>query len=122
MLEMNRRAILTAMAGILAGGELLQASELGSALLNSGQGKLEAGPAGDLRVYFEGPTAGLKNLVVEEIMVVTEGTGEIIMNGKASAVGPGAVMYTAPNYLHGVRNTGAIPLVFYYFKWIAKTS
>jgi len=30
-------------------------------------------------------------------------------------------MYAAPFCLHGVRNTGSTPLMFYYFKWIAKS-
>jgi mannose-6-phosphate isomerase-like protein (cupin superfamily) len=128
------------MAGFLAASQVLQAAEAKSALLDSGQARLEQHPFGNLRVYFEGPTAGLKSLVVgslvlnpgqqphpphthpdEEIMVITEGGGEITMNGTTSSVGPGEVMYAAPNYLHGVRNTGSTPLTFYYMKWVAKT-
>jgi quercetin dioxygenase-like cupin family protein len=86
-------------------------------------------------------TEGLKNLIVgslvlkpgqqphpphthvdEEVIVLVEGTGEINLNGKFSRVGPGEVMYAAPNCLHGIRNTGSTPLTLYYFKWIAKRS
>jgi mannose-6-phosphate isomerase-like protein (cupin superfamily) len=137
-MDLNRRTLLT-FAGVLASGNVLQAQELTSALVDSRHARLEAGPVGEHRVYFEGSTQGLKSLVIgslalnpgqqphpphthadEEVMAVFEGTGEIIMNGTPSDVGPGTVMYAAPNYLHGVRNTGSVPLMFYYFKWIAK--
>ena len=138
-MELNRRTLLT-LAGVLAGGSVLQAQELASALLDPRHARLEAGPVGEHHVYFEDSTQGLKSLVVgslalkpgqqphpphthadEEIMAIFEGTGEITMNGTPSDVGPGTVMYAAPFCLHGVRNTGSTPLMFYYFKWIAKS-
>ncbi len=54
----------------------------------------------------------------EEIMVVTEGSGEISVEGKITQVGPGSMMYTNANELHGIRNTGSESLLFYYFKWL----
>ena len=127
------------MAGVLLGGKALQAQELPSALLDSHHARLEAGPVGEHRVYFEGSTDGLKSLVVgslalkpgqqphsphthadEEIIAVFEGTGEITMDGRSSDIGPGTVMYVAPYCLHGLRNTGSTSLMIYYFKWIAK--
>lgn len=90
------------------------------------------------RQYFEGPTDQLKLLVAgsvtlnpgatphpphthpeEEIMVVTEGTGIIGLNGKDKKVGPGSMMYSAANKPHDIRNTGTTPFTFYYYKWIA---
>jgi mannose-6-phosphate isomerase-like protein (cupin superfamily) len=89
------------------------------------------------RQYFEGPTDQLKLLVAgsvtlnpgatphpphahpeEEIMVVTEGTGIIGLNGKDKAVGPGSMMYSAAHKSHDIRNTGKTPLTFFYYKWI----
>jgi mannose-6-phosphate isomerase-like protein (cupin superfamily) len=140
-MELDRRTLLATLTCVLAGGDLLQAQDLPSALLDPTHARLEAGPAGDNRVYFEGSTGGLKSLVVgsfalkpaqqphpphshadEEIMAICAGTGEIVMNAKSSEVGPGTVMYAAPFCLHGVRNTGSAPLTFYYFKWIAKAA
>ena len=40
--------------------------------------------------------------------MVTEGTGEIVVDGKVSHVGP-----------DGVKSTGNSPLLFYYFQWKA---
>jgi len=93
---------------------------------------------GDVHVYFDGPTDQLKSMTAgslklnagrephpphqhpeEEIMVVTEGSGEIVVDGKVTQVGSGSMMYCAGNKLHGIRNTGKAPLLFYYFKWKA---
>ena len=88
--------------------------------------------------YFEGPTDQLKLMVAgsvtlnpgatphpphsheeEEIMVVTEGTGIIGLNGKDKAVGPGSMMYANAKKSHDIRNTGKTPLTFFYYKWKA---
>ena len=52
-------------------------------------------------------------------MLVTEGTGEITVDGKTTQVGPGSMMYCAGNKLHGITNTGKTPLLFYFYKWHA---
>jgi mannose-6-phosphate isomerase-like protein (cupin superfamily) len=53
----------------------------------------------------------------EEVMIIESGHGEILCDGKTTKVGPGSVMYTAPNAEHGITNTGDEPIVFYYVKW-----
>jgi quercetin dioxygenase-like cupin family protein len=55
----------------------------------------------------------------EEIMVVTEGAGEISVEGKVTKVAAGSMMYCPGGKLHGIVNTGKAPLLFYYFKWKA---
>jgi quercetin dioxygenase-like cupin family protein len=140
-MPLNRRMLLTTFAGVLASTEVLQAQELVSALLDPGHARLQSGPIGEHRVYFNGSTEGLASLTVgslalnpgqephpphshveEEVIVLIEGTAEITLNGKSSGVGPGEVMYATPNCLHGIRNTGSTPLMLYYFKWIARRS
>src|SRR3954451_25040063 len=56
----------------------------------------------------------------EEFMIVADGTGEIECDGKTTQVGPGAIMYCAGNVLHGIVNTGQVPMTFYWSKWMAK--
>jgi mannose-6-phosphate isomerase-like protein (cupin superfamily) len=56
----------------------------------------------------------------EEFLIVSEGTGVIECEGKVTEVGPGAILYCAANALHGITNTGKVPLTFYWSKWIAK--
>jgi len=56
----------------------------------------------------------------EEFLIIASGTGEIECAGKTTQAGPGAVMYCAGNVLHGVKNTGKVPMTFYWSKWLAK--
>jgi mannose-6-phosphate isomerase-like protein (cupin superfamily) len=90
-------------------------------------------------VYYNGPTDQLSGVSAgacildpgtsphpphrhpeEEFLIVGEGTGEIECDGKVTKVGPGAMMYCAGNTLHGVTNTGKVPMTFYWSKWMAK--
>jgi len=56
----------------------------------------------------------------EEFLIVSEGTGEISVDGQVTEVGPGAILYCAGNTLHGIVNTGKVPMTFYWSKWMAK--
>ena len=95
-------------------------------------------PWGEHRLYFQGTTANGRTASAgsvwvkpgmephpphqhpeEEFMVVTEGSGEISVEGKVTKVGPGSMMYCAAGKLHGIRNTGKGPLLFYFYKWKA---
>ena len=55
----------------------------------------------------------------EEILIVAAGTGIIECDGKTIQVGPGAMMYTPANMLHGITNTGTMQMTFYWSKWLA---
>jgi mannose-6-phosphate isomerase-like protein (cupin superfamily) len=95
-------------------------------------------PFGEHRIYFDGPTNEVSLMVAgslrlnagasphpphqhpeEEFLLVTEGTGEILVDGKKTQVGPGSMMYCDGNKLHGIWNTGSEPMLFYYYKWKA---
>jgi quercetin dioxygenase-like cupin family protein len=54
----------------------------------------------------------------EEFMVVTEGSGEIRVDGKVTNVMAGSMMYCAAGHMHGIANTGAAAMLFYFYKWI----
>jgi mannose-6-phosphate isomerase-like protein (cupin superfamily) len=88
--------------------------------------------------HYNGPTDLLKGMVAgmcvlepgstphpphqhpeEEFMIVASGTGEIECGGTVTPVGPGAMMYSAGNTIHGITNTGKLPMVFYWQKWLA---
>ena len=56
----------------------------------------------------------------EEFLIVSEGTGEIECDGKTTQVGPGSIMYCAGNVLHGIVNTGKVPMTFYWSKWLGR--
>jgi mannose-6-phosphate isomerase-like protein (cupin superfamily) len=109
-----------------------------NATIGAEKAKLTKEAFGDLRIYFEGATDQLKSMTAgslllkagmtphpphqhpeEEFMVVTEGTGEITMDGKVTKVSPGSMMYAAAQRVHGIVNTGKAPLLFYFYKWQA---
>jgi mannose-6-phosphate isomerase-like protein (cupin superfamily) len=90
-------------------------------------------------VHYNGPTDQLSGLCAgmavldpgasphpphrhpeEEFLIIADGTGEIECDGKTTQVGPGAIMYCAGDVLHGITNTGKLPLTFYWSKWMAK--
>ncbi len=94
---------------------------------------------GKVGVYLAGDTPGSSKFVTgrlvlnpgetphpphthpeEEVMVIESGTGEISVDGKITAIGPGSVMFTTPDVPHGIVNTGATPIVFTFIKWAAK--
>lgn len=96
-------------------------------------------PAGQVGVYLAGETPASTKFVTgrfvlppgksphpphqhpeEEVMIIESGNGEIVCDGKTTQIGPGSVMYTAPDVPHGIVNTGNEPIVFYFIKWEAK--
>jgi cation diffusion facilitator family transporter len=107
-------------------------------VLDPATAKFTQEPFGDHYLYFDGPTNELSVMVAgslrlkpgasphpphqhpeEEFLLVTEGTGEILVDGKINKVGPGSMMYCQGNALHGIENTGSEPMLFYYYKWKA---
>jgi quercetin dioxygenase-like cupin family protein len=135
----HRRDLLKWAAG-LNGLALLGANapSIPNAVIDEKQAKLTREPFGDLRIYFEGSTGQVKSMTAgslrlkpgmsphpphqhpeEEFMVITEGSGEITVDGATTKVGPGSMMYCAAGKLHGIVNTGKSPLLFYFYKWQA---
>ena len=47
---------------------------------------------------------------VEQILYFQSGTGEAILNGKTTPIGPGDVVIVTPGTQHNFRNTGNVPL------------
>ena len=136
--ETSRRTAFFAMAGLAGLPAIAEGSKLPNGTRNAGDATLTKETFGDLRVYLDGPTDQLKSMTAgslmlkpgmsphpphehpeEEIMVITEGTGEIVVDGKKTKVSPGTMMYCAGGKLHGIVNTGKTPLLFYYYKWKA---
>lgn len=125
-------------AAFSTAGLATAAPRLANGTLDDSKAKLTKETFGDLRIYYDGPTDQLKSMTAgslrlkpgmsphpphthpeEEFMVITEGTGDITVEGKVTKVGPGSMMYCAGNKLHGIVNTGKTPLLFYFYKWQA---
>jgi len=133
----NRREMMAVLgSAMFALGAPRASAAMGDAVLGPDAGELRREPFGDLRVYFRGSTGQLEVMEAgslelkpgmtphpphqhpeEEIMVITEGTGEISLNGKVSQCGPGSMMFCAAEHSHGIVNTGKVTLTFFYFKW-----
>jgi mannose-6-phosphate isomerase-like protein (cupin superfamily) len=129
---MKRRALFALPAAL----PLFGAGKLSDSIVDASKAKLTREPFGDLRIFYDGPTEMLRSMTAgslelkpgmephpphshpeEEFMIVTEGSGEILVDGKTTKVGPGSMMYSAGNREHGVKNTGTKPLLFYFYKW-----
>ena len=48
-----------------------------------------------------------------ELLFIREGDLEFIDDGKPEPVGPGGVVFTASNVLHGLRNVGTTPATYF---------
>lgn len=137
-LETSRRGAVLAMAGFAGLRAMAATGKLPNSTMNADKAKVTREDFGELRVYYDGPTDQLKAMTAgslmlkpgmqphpphqhpeEEMMVIAEGMGEIVVEGKKSRVGPGSMMYCAGGKLHGIVNTGQTPLLFYYYKWQA---
>ena len=132
----KRRRFLQSMAAVPALLAAPASGRLPNLTLPESQAKLTREPFGDLRIYFDGPTDQIRSMTAgslllkagmsphpphqhpeEEFMVITEGVGEIFVDGKTTPIGPGSMMYCAANKSHGIKNTGKTPLLFYFYKW-----
>lgn len=134
---LDRRAMLGSFAAFFVGNSVLQAPDAHSVVMNAGEASEEPQPFGAVRRYMDGPAGGLKHVLVSqttlkagqephpphshpdaEILIITEGSAEVSLRGKASRIGPGGLLYAAPNDIHGIRNSGSVPMTYYVFRWI----
>jgi len=91
---------------------------------------------GARRDFFQSPTATLDELEChvttvnpgeephaphqhqhEELIIVKEGTIEVVVNGEKKTVGPGSVIFQASNQMHGIRNVGKTPATYHIITW-----
>ena len=134
----DRRAFLgtsTLALPFIAGFAPVVQDQLVSLVIDPANAKLTHESYGDLRIYFDGPTGQLRALTVgslalkagmvphpphqhpeEEIMLVTEGAGEITVGGQTYAAAPGSMMYCGGQGMHGI-TAGPHGLTFYFYKW-----
>ncbi len=107
-------------------------------VVRADQVRLSKVPAGESAMYYDGHTGQLQVLNAglwrvkpgdsphgvhqhpeEELLVFSQGTGEVSISGTRYAVAPGSMLYCAANLPHGVYNTGSTEMVFYFIKWRA---
>lgn len=93
---------------------------------------------GGLRNFFDTRTETLEQLEVhvttlnpgitshvphqhpnEEMIIVKEGVVEELVNGEFKKLGPGSIIFQAPNQLHTIRNAGDAPATYFAIKWVS---
>lgn len=98
--------------------------------------KAEPTKTGARREVFDAPTATLERFAShittlnpgeaphaahrhpeEELMIVKEGTLEVMLEGKPTRAEAGGMIFCASNELHGIRNVGKTPATYYVVKW-----
>ncbi|MDX2029806.1 MAG: cupin domain-containing protein [Blastocatellia bacterium] len=99
---------------------------------------IEAKPTkiGATRKFFQAPTATLDELEChvttlnvgetphpphkhpdEELIIIKEGTVEVLNNGQIKRAGPGSVIFQAANQMHSIRNVGQTSATYHVVKW-----
>jgi XRE family transcriptional regulator, regulator of sulfur utilization len=53
----------------------------------------------------------------EELIIIKEGTVEVMVGGVTKRVGPGSVILQASNQMHAMRNVGDVPAVYHVIRW-----
>lgn len=98
--------------------------------------KVETTKVGAKRQVFDAPTATLERFEShittinpgeaphaphqhpeEEMMILKEGTVEMMQNGQTNRVEAGGLIFCASGELHGMRNVGTGPATYYVVKW-----
>ena len=111
---------------------------MGSAVFDWKSIEVKATKSGERRQFFQAPTATLDELTChvttlnkgetahaphqhpeEELIVVKEGTIEVVQGGVTNCVGPGSVIFHAANIMHGMRKVGDSVASYHVFKWIS---
>lgn len=99
---------------------------------------IEAKPTnvGFVRQFFRTPTATLDELELhvttlnpgldshpphkhpnEELVIIREGTVEVLVKDQWKRVGPGSVVFNASNQMHALRNVGNTPATYHVINW-----
>jgi len=121
------------------GATTLAASEskvMGSMALDWNEVPVQQEEVRAVRQFFRAPTVTLDELELhvttlpagatshaphkhpnEELVIIKEGTVEVLVDGKMKRVGPGAVVFNASNEMHSLLNVGDGPATYHVINW-----
>lgn len=55
--------------------------------------------------------------VNEELVIIREGTVEVLSDGEWKRLGPGSVVFNSANSLHALKSVGDVPAVYHVINW-----
>jgi len=136
----TRRDMLVALIAVVgtAGAFAIadQTPIMGSAAFDWNSISAKPTEVGSVRSFFKTRTATLEELEVhvttldpgksphpphqhpnEEMVIVRQGTVDVLVNGEWKRVGPGSVIFFASNQLHGLRNVGTEQAIYHVINW-----
>ncbi|MCW3834922.1 cupin domain-containing protein [Sphingomonas canadensis] len=137
---MTRRDLAVALAAAVtlsaAAGATRALGVLGPAVWDWQAMEAKATDVGALRNLVRQPTATLAELEMhvttlnpglsshpphthpnEELVIVKEGTVEVLSGGSWKRIGPGSVVFNASNAPHALRNVGDGPATYHVINW-----
>jgi quercetin dioxygenase-like cupin family protein len=136
----TRRDVFVAFIAVLSTAGVFaiadQGPVMGSGVFDWNSIPVKPTAVGSVRSFFSARTATLEELEVhvttldpgksphpphrhpnEEMVIVKQGTLEVLENGEWKRVGPGSVIFSASNQLHGLRNVGADQAIYHVINW-----
>lgn len=141
LLPTRRDLIIALISGAAAIG-LFTAAEnkppavMGASVFDWNSIEVHTNANGSGRKFFQAPTATLDELEChvttlnpgkmphpahkhpnEELIIIREGTLEVMENGEFKRVGPGSVIFNASNVMHSLKNVGDKPAVYHVISW-----
>jgi quercetin dioxygenase-like cupin family protein len=109
---------------------------MGSVAMEWGDVRVDQEEVRAVRQFFRAPTATLDELELhvttlqagttshaphkhpnEELVIIKEGTVEVLVDGQTKRVGPGSVVFNASNQMHSLRNVGTGPTTYHVINW-----
>ena len=137
----TKRDSLVALLTVCATLSIITLAQSGKPLMGSSVfewNAIEVKPTkvGARRDFFQSPTATLDELEChvttinpgeaphpphqhpdEELIILKEGTIEVLAGGQTKTAGPGSVIFQASNQMHGMRNVGKVAATYYVIRW-----
>ena len=137
----TKRGTITALSAICLTLTAISFAQSGTSVMSSSVfdwKTIEERPTkiGSTRKFFQEPTATLDELEChvttlnpgetphaphkhpdEELIIIKDGTVEVLNDGVLKRVGPGSVIFQAANQMHSIRNIGQTPATYHVIKW-----